>query len=174
MNRRALLATVFAGVTLVATGCSSGLVSTKGVVKLDGNPVEGATVTFVAESGNDTYVGTTDAKGEFSLYSTDRKSGAKEGTYKVIVTKSPNKGEPMKPGDPGAMTAMEKEAHPDPSKSGAAGGPKVPMMAGGKKGAVAPGVQSELPLVYANADTTPFKGIKVPSSEPIVLDLKSK
>jgi hypothetical protein len=171
------LATVVGAALLAAAGCSSSLEPVKGVVRLDGNPLEGATVTLVSESGTETYMGTTDSKGEFALTSSDGRAGAKAGTYKAVVIKSGSKGEPMAPGDPNAMKMMEKEAKPGPPKPGGPSAPRAPGMSGPGKGgpAAPPGPKTDLPTVYASAETTPFKGIKIPTADkqPIALDLKS-
>jgi len=173
MNRGIWLATVIGVGTLVATGCnSSSAVGTKGVVKLDGNPLEGAMVTFVSENGSDAYSGKTDAKGEFTLVGTDGKSGAKPGTYKVTVIKVATSNVAMSPGDAGAMNAMKDM---EKGTKSAPGAPKAPLAPGGKAagGGAGGGVHTDLPVIYATADTTPFKGIKVPADQPIVLELKT-
>lgn len=163
------------GICLLGTSCSD-LSEAKGVVTLDGNPVEGASVTFVSESGSDTYSAVTDAKGEFTLVGSDQKKGAKPGTYKVLVTKSAFKGESMAPPTPGGTggTDAEKEMK-DAAKGGggAKGGIRPPMgMMGGNM--QAPGIKSELPAVYASSDTTPIK-LKVPADNKVLtIELKSK
>jgi hypothetical protein len=150
-------------------------------VTLDGSPVEGASVTFVSESGTETYSGGTDSKGEFSLFGTDQKSGVKPGTYKVVVTKTTQKGEAMAPASPGeAGGAQQKEmmnAGKDPksppkTKTGPGG---MPMMPVGPGAAGKPsGVKTELPVIYASAETTPLK-VTIPSdSKSISIELKSK
>lgn len=163
---------------LAAAGCGSN-VALKGVVTLDGTPVEGATVTFVSESGSDTFSGATNAKGEFTLAGTDQKPGVKPGTYKVIVTKVSSKGEPMAPSADN-MKEMQKamqESAKDATKP-KAGGPMMPMtpMAGGKMGAapVGGGVKSELPHEYGSTTSTPLKVTVPPPQQPVMIELKSK
>src|SRR4051794_27542937 len=104
----------FAALLLVmasVTGCGSGLASVEGGVTLDGTPVQGATVTFVPDSGSVSQVisGQTDASGKFVLGS-GGKSGAPAGNYKVVVTKTEviGGGGEMKPGDPKYLEAMKK------------------------------------------------------------------
>ena len=75
-------------VLLIATGgCGGeGPVSFRGVVKLDGRPLEGATVHFIAqEDGGRDAFGSTDAEGEFELSTLEPGDGAFRGNYKVIV-----------------------------------------------------------------------------------------
>jgi hypothetical protein len=163
---------------LAATGCGESKAGFKGVVTLDGAPVEGATVTFVPESGSasDTAAATTDAKGEFTLYSLDKKAGVKPGSYKVTVIKVTSKGEamaPPSPGDPGKMKEVRKEMD-DAGK-----GKGLPGMQGGARviGAQAAGpggVKTELPVIYSSAESTPIKVTVPPPNQPLVIELKSK
>jgi len=162
---------------LVATGCES-KVGLKGVVTMDGAPLEGATVTFVPESGSssDTAAATTDAKGEFILYSLDKKSGVKAGSYKVTVIKVTAKGEamsPPSPDNPGNFKEVRKEMETSGKGKGAPGmqgGARVVGMAGQSGG----GVKTELPVIYASAETTPIKVTVPPPNQPMVIELKSK
>jgi len=151
-------------ITILGTGCGSSLVKTEGVVKLDGVPVEGATVTFASEDGTKVYTGFTDSAGKFVLQSGD-KVGAASGQYKVTVVKTPKVSglENAKPGDPAYLKQMEKEA----GKGGLGSG--MPLRTGTSK----PNVNSELPALYALMTTTPLTAT-VPAKDPIVLELKSK
>jgi hypothetical protein len=75
---------------LIALGCSgaNSPVPVKGVVKLDGNPLAGATVTFMpaGDSGRPA-TGETDQEGVFRLTSLKKDDGAFPGEYRVVVTK---------------------------------------------------------------------------------------
>jgi len=148
---------------ILSAGCGASLVKTEGVVQLDGTPVEGATVTFASEDGSKWYTGFTDAAGKFVLQSGE-KAGATPGQYKVTVVKTPKLSglENAKPGDPAYLKQMEKGVKGRP-------GSGTPLQTGSS----APKVNSELPAVYALVTTTPLTAT-VPSSGPIVLDLKSK
>lgn len=170
------------GIALAAlVGCSDSKVAVKGVVKVDGNAVEGAVVTFVSEDGKETFTGTSGPSGEFTLSGTEGKAGAKPGTYKVTVVKTSARGEPMTPEN---MQQAQKEMQAA-SKGGkqVGGGPGMPMapmgpggmMGGGMMGGMgqAPGIKTELPVVYASAETTPIK-VTLPSAGPVVIELKSK
>lgn len=74
-------------------GCNKnplGVVKVTGTVKLDGNPVPGATVIFApVDSGSPTASGKTDANGVFLVTSAgaDGGTGAKPGEYLVGVSK---------------------------------------------------------------------------------------
>ena len=60
-----------------------------GTVTHKGQPVEGATVTLFAESGQGRgAIGTTDAQGKFTLTTVSPGDGAMVGTYKVSVSKT--------------------------------------------------------------------------------------
>ena len=82
---------VFAGLVLLTAlflGCGPSRPKTiyvKGVVKLDGNPVEGAAVLFSPEEGRPAS-GTTDAQGKFELQTFEPRDGAVMGTHVVTVT----------------------------------------------------------------------------------------
>jgi hypothetical protein len=69
-------------------GCDTGpkQYPATGTVTYDGNPVDGASVTFVSDTAP-MGIGTTDSAGKFTIL-TGGKPGAPLGTYKVTVTKS--------------------------------------------------------------------------------------
>ena len=71
-----------------ATGDLPATVPAEGVVTLDGSPVDGATVTFLADAGSHHATATTDASGKFALRAFSEKSGAVAGSYKVEVNKT--------------------------------------------------------------------------------------
>jgi len=137
-------------------------------VKLDGNPVEGATVSFVSEDGKSTYSGQSDANGNFTIAGgADNKQGAPSGTYKVLVIKTPKYEGKMEPGSPEYFKQMEKSS---PPKEGMPG--MRPGMGG--PGGRSPGVKSELPAIYASVSSTPLT-VKIPlETNPVVIELKSK
>jgi len=71
-------------------GCGQGrpkTVPVSGTVTLDGQPVDGASVTFYPASGGRPAMGTTDAQGNFTLTTFEKGDGAIPGTYNVTVTK---------------------------------------------------------------------------------------
>lgn len=58
-----------------------------GVVRFDGDPLAGATVSFQADGGGRSATGITDAQGRYQLSTFVRGDGAVPGSYKVIVLK---------------------------------------------------------------------------------------
>ena len=76
-------------VLAVFSGCGPGgpvIAPVSGVVTLDGKPVEGAAVGFVAVGDGPVANGTTDAEGRYTLTCMNQ-SGAVVGEYRVIVSK---------------------------------------------------------------------------------------
>lgn len=61
--------------------------SAGGVVKLDGQPLEGAVVVYHSQSHQIAAQGTSDAEGRFELTTFDDQDGAADGPHKVVVTK---------------------------------------------------------------------------------------
>jgi hypothetical protein len=170
-----LCAALFLVVAICLTGCGPSLRQVKGVVTLDGNPVEGATVSFISEDKKTVCDGHTDASGNFEL-TTGGKPGAPAGTYKVIVVKAkpiPG-GEQMTPGGADYQKMMQKEAAEGASKKGMSG-PNMMKNPGMMKGMMAqPTAKSELPAVYASAESTPIT-VTLPSDKsPLTIELKSK
>ena len=82
---------------LLSAGCNggsvSGVVRVRGKVSYGGQPIAGATVTFISESDARPAVAVTDASGVFQLKTLDT-SGAIPGRYTVLVTKTD-----VQPGD---------------------------------------------------------------------------
>lgn len=85
---------------VVIAGCSSGdpkLVPVTGKVTYKGEPVEGASVTFVHADGRTSPVGVTDAAGVFTLGSVTGQ-GAAVGDYQVAISKkAAREGAPANP-----------------------------------------------------------------------------
>ena len=104
------------GLTVLGCGGSDGprTYPVTGVATLDGEPVEGATVTFVPQSdGLSTAMGKTDASGRFSLVTPGGQSGAEPGRYNVIIMKREGTGEFVQPEyetQEEAMAALEERA----------------------------------------------------------------
>lgn len=63
-------------------------VKAAGVVTCDGQPLEGASIVLMQDSGTNFARGISDARGRFSLAAYETKSGAVPGTYKVTVSKT--------------------------------------------------------------------------------------
>jgi hypothetical protein len=188
--RRGILLGSFFLICLVGGGCGTGTVPVKGFVRLNGDPVAGAQVTFISEDGKNVYTGFSNTAGEFEVVSGTVR-GALPGQYKVTVIKSPP-GASMGGAEPGDtnymkdMMASAKEASKSAPgmKPGGASGPPMGMMRPGMPGGgmmmppggMMPGmssnqIKSELPQAYAQGTTTPLK-VTIPHEGPIMLDLK--
>lgn len=89
-----LLAAVACGLIWVS-GCGPGrpkTVPVTGTVTLDGQAVEGASVTFAPEAGGRPALGTTDKDGKFTLKTFEERDGALPGKHKVTVIKKETTG----------------------------------------------------------------------------------
>lgn len=74
-------------------GCSDSnkgprTVPVEGVVTLDGQPIEGASVVFIDDGGQYPAQGRSDADGKFSLSAFEYKTGAVPGSYKATVSRT--------------------------------------------------------------------------------------
>jgi hypothetical protein len=157
--RYALLVVVL---LLAASGCGRRLVKLEGTVTLDGQPLEGATVTFVPEGGSGPSAsGLTGSDGVFSLTTRTSGDGVAPGAYKVTVTKSvvPEVAGTEQPNtsDPQSMMKAMKE-YADKHKQ---------AKDSGKKPAAA------IPAQYSNAEKSPLK-CQVPPDSPVEFKLRSK
>lgn len=145
---------------LLLAGCGGAdhpdLFKVSGIVTYNGDPVEGATVQFNRETGEDTETGasrssraTTDANGYYELETFKDGKGAPAGEYAVVVTKTESmitgKEDDYDALDPESAGAIDDEL----SEVGTAGE--------GDDEAEEEGPQSELPAKYGNPSTTPFK-----------------
>lgn len=166
-GRIALRQAVAVALVCAALGCSktSKKYPVKGVVKLDGAPVAGATVTFLpdGEKGQPAS-GMTDSQGNFTL-STNNVDGAMAGNYKVTISKTKaaeqaggSSGPPQ-----GGGQNMAKGYLAMMAKRGGTG-----KQGGGFTGSGAP--KNELPAQYAEATTSALT-CKVPIDEPITFNL---
>ncbi len=158
MNPRSWpLAILAAFFLLAATGCGGGsLASVEGIVKLDGQPLEGAMVVFtpVGEHGQSAS-GLTKSDGTFELKAANGKTGAAPGEYKVVVSYSEVSGPPGGgPPDPSQVNDLMREMKKQATKD-----------AKTKKAVV--------PAKYRNASTTPFQET-VPPKGKITLELHSE
>lgn len=142
---------VFLAVVLSGCGSNSPMVPVSGIVKLDGQPLVNASVSFVPQGNGKQATGTTDEKGKFVLSTIDPRDGAMPGTYKVVI--APNTAASDIPEGLSASEAMEADA------AAAAKGKKT-------KGA-------QVPEAYSRSDKTTLTQ-EVPSKGEVVFDLKSK
>lgn len=125
------------------TGCGGGNgfpdpTPVSGSVLLNGKPVEGATVTFLAkgEGSGRSASGSTDGQGKFQLTTFSTNDGAIPGEYSITITKS----QPM--GDLGEMDAE------NPGES------YEQMMAAAQSGNMSAVVKNDLPKKYNSAATS--------------------
>ena len=83
-----LLAVAASAILVSGYGKDLGYRKTTGVVTLDGSPLAGAIVTFVAQGqGAESGAATTNEKGEYSANSGSVGEGLKPGEYKVTISK---------------------------------------------------------------------------------------
>lgn len=80
-----------------------------GAVTLKGEPVAGATVTFHGADGKSTAVGTTDAKGQYTLTAGPAGQGALAGKYQVAIVK-------YKAAEPAPAAKGGEYVPPDPNQ----------------------------------------------------------
>jgi hypothetical protein len=138
-------------VVLAGPGCSGGLVKVNGVVLLDGQPLEGAVVTFVpveADKGRSA-TGTTDKEGNFQLSTTKPNDGVAPGEYKVTVVYAEGPVPAPAGGMKEAFESFEK-GHKDKQKP-----PRF-----------------NVPAKYGDPSKTDLRQ-KVPTDGKVTLDLKS-
>jgi hypothetical protein len=159
MNTRFVQLSLFLAIVLLIVGCGGGtkLYPVEGVVTLDGEPLEGATVTFQSE--NTIAAGLTSASGKFRLI-TNGQEGAPAGTYKVVVKKISEKARAASP----PVGSDPTEAYQQFMKAN--------NMTLGPKGMTKPKIDSEIPERYGSPGAIPDQ--VVPSSGPIEIELKSK
>ena len=187
MYRRVFAAGFLTALAAVA-GCGGPkLVPAGGVVTLDGEPVDGALVTFVAEDGGHTATGQTDTAGSFTMM-VGGNPGALPGKYKVLVTRGSGGitgGEGTDPMSGDYVNMMKKQQEENKAAikaaSKGAGGPITPKksammppgmmppggggMAGGP-GGVAPPPKTDLPVKYANITGTDLVATVEPGGSP--------
>ena len=147
-------AAVTTALALVSGGCS-GNSKVEGTVSYKGQPVDGATVSLVADDGNIVASGMTDASGKFTLQTPQGKDVIPAGTYKATVTKM----DTPKGFNPDQMKIEE-------------GGKIDPNMAKMMKGMTFSPPKSVLPEKFRAKESTPLK-VTVPAKEPINLNLDS-
>lgn len=140
-------------------GCSKGdrpdIAKASGIVTLDGNPVEGATVTFEPVNGGRPCFGTTDPEGRFAITSYEEGDGAPVGEHFVSVIKisGPGAAAPT----PDSAMSLSEIAPPGADKDKAEDPDKETIYL--------------VPRKYINAKTSGLK-ITVPDGGSTTLDLK--
>ena len=142
---------VLLAVVLAGCGSNSLMVPVSGTVRLDGQPLVNASVSFVPDGNGKQATGTTDEKGKFVLSTIDPRDGAMPGTYKVVI--APNSAASDIPEGLSASEAMEADA------------------AAAAKGTKSKGTQ--VPEAYTRPDKTTLTQ-EVPPKGEVVFDLKSR
>lgn len=83
-----LLAVYTSGCGKAVPDYAEDLVAVSGTVTLDGDPVEGAVVSFVAQDGPSRLsAATTNAEGKFSMETTQAGDGVLPGDYAIVISK---------------------------------------------------------------------------------------
>ncbi len=141
---------------LLLTGCGGGgsgdrkTFKTTGVVKVNDRAIEGAIVTFVPESGNNSGIGSTDKEGKFEISTFAPADGAMEGTYNVEIKKVDV--EEVKHNlQQGVIASGELDASYTPPTATTGGG-------GGAKPKSSP-----IPEKYGNSQTSGLRAVVSPS-----------
>jgi hypothetical protein len=146
-------------VVAMAVGCGGpATVPVSGTVTLDGEPVDGATVTFVPEGEGRPANGNTDASGNFTLTTFTGGDGALPGSYNVTVFKTAAPVEADTEGEDAGAAGDESEGEVNPDVMGAD---------------VSADAESLLPAKYSVATTTDLKVEVKAGMEPVKLELTS-
>jgi hypothetical protein len=156
-------AVLAASLLLAGFGCGGKdqPVKTEGIVTLDGEPVEGAIVSFLPDEGPGRFAhGTTAKDGSFRLTTYKQNDGALPGDYRVTVTLIPDdddedEAKAEAPGQEKALDGKEQMA-------------AMVRMAQAKAKALE---RSPIPALYREAGRTPLRQI-VPASGKVTLALK--
>ena len=163
MMRKAQLLGAFSVILGAAiVGCGGGVetpetVPVSGTVMYNGNPVPGATVSFMSDAAPRAATGITDSEGKFQLSTFGANDGAIPGEHKVTVTKIE--------GEQAASTSPNTAMMNDPSAMANAYQQQA-------QGAGAQGPKSALPEKYASLSSTPLTETVKEGQGPIVLHLK--
>jgi hypothetical protein len=147
--------------TAAGSGCggTSRLYKVEGLVTIDGNPVQGATVVFMPDGGGkgQNAQGFTDKDGRFTL-KTNGVDGIEAGSYKVLVTKADTVINPDEGGG-------------DAGDLGRGGGGQLRrQMEGYYKKTSGRRPKQLLPPLYADVERTPFH-YTIPVQGSVTLEL---
>lgn len=163
-GRRLVMGVCFLTLVLGSSGCGgkSNTVKVKGVITLEGAPLDGATVNFVNTGGGKDAFGVSDSEGNFELTTFKTGDGAVPGTYKVTVELKPTRQErppsmlPMDKNDPEAMRKYHER-----------------QRSIGSEKTVEKAPEKTLHPNYTKADKTPLTET-VPTNGTVKLDLNKK
>jgi hypothetical protein len=157
------LGVLTACLVLVPFGCGSKdqLVKLEGVVTLDGEPVEGAIVSFLPDEGGGRFAsGVTAKDGSFRLMTYKPDDGALPGDYRVTVTLIPDDDEEGK--------GKEEAPANEKAESGKDMMAAMSRVAAAKQKALE---KSPIPAIYRDGGQTPLRQI-VPARGKVALALK--
>jgi hypothetical protein len=125
---------------VILSGCSGGaeggkrvpVYRVKGVVKLNGGPIAGATVAFGPKEGQPTAMGRTNDSGEYTLTTYDSGDGAAKGIYTVTVMKIVGSGGSTSSEPEHGVNVAPSNSHmmPQKAQSGSDDGNLVPAKYG--------------------------------------------
>lgn len=152
---------VVVGLIVPLIGCSKSFNKVEGTIMLDGQPVVGATVTFMPTfEGGQSGSGVTDSSGKFKIVNPTNDKGLAKGEYKVLITRAEAEGDFKAPdtNDPTGAMAEYMKGKMDIKK-----GKAIPMKATTPK--------QTLNIRYAKQDSTPFT-INVPTDGALTLQLE--
>jgi hypothetical protein len=158
---------------LSSTGCGQKLVKSNGIVTLDDQPLEGATLTFTPVRAGKGRVATarSGTGGSFQLTTHNTGDGAEPGEYKVTVIKTKQREDTptAPPTNPSELESAKKfmmKAMGMPNRASSPGSAFSPR-------STRP-AETEVPKIYSDADKTPLK-VTIPCAEgQIKLGLTSK
>ena len=145
---------VLAVVVLAGSGCGGRLNKVRGVVTLDGKPLDRAGVAFEPIGGHGQPArGITESDGSFHVDTHEPDDGARPGEYKVVISKYEVDPAMFQRGDPSDPRAMEK------------------MYAADAKARAKPR-RHLVPAIYRDPEKTPLRW-KVPDDNNKTLELTS-
>lgn len=147
----ALLLSIVLCLGTVFLGCSDkSMLPVEGTITLDGEPLEGAAISFVPVEGGRPCTGQTDAEGHFTLASYVAGDGVPPGEYKVTVIK----------------LDARRQAEAAPVEEGTEESEQV-------MGSIEQSAKFLTPMKYASPATTDLKIEVTDGMEPVQIDLKS-
>ncbi|QDU77957.1 hypothetical protein Pan97_50360 [Bremerella volcania] len=153
MHKRtsALMMSICLGLGTALLGCSgNGMLPVEGTVTLDGQPLDGAAISFVPAEGGRPSTGQTDDQGHFTLASYTAGDGVPPGEYKVTVVKLDTR----------------RQAEAAPVEEGTEADQQV-------MGNIEQAVKFLTPMKYSSPATTDLKVEVKANMEPVQIDLKS-
>lgn len=150
MRTSALMLSICLGLSSLLGCGGTGMLPVEGTVTLDGEPLEGAAISFVPAEGGRPCSGQTDEQGHFTLASYTAGDGVPPGEYKVTVVK----------------LDARRQAEAAPVEDGTEEDEQV-------MGSIEEAVKFLTPMKYSSPATTDLKVEVTAGMEPVQIDLKS-